>query len=88
MQATDNLELPVTLPPFWRASQFYAGDDKNVIVLDWPGHGYVTVDLRRRNFALGRALVHKSQKVTYSRRDWKVKLFSDAIDALRKVHQQ
>jgi hypothetical protein len=75
------LPLPLPLPAGWAASRRWE-NDPNVIIVEWPGHGSVTVDLRKRNFELGVSLVHKGNKTRYTGRGWEARLFSDAFAAL------
>lgn len=76
------LQLPIVLPEGWSAVRRWPQDDK-VIVIFWLGRGSVTIDLRRRNFALSATLVHRSNKKKYAGTGWEKKLFQDAVSALR-----
>jgi hypothetical protein len=53
------------------------------IVLEWPGHGAVTVCEKVRSFELG--MVPPRRTKGYSGRGWKDRLYADAIKALQDV---
>lgn len=56
------------------------------IVLEWPGHGAVTVDENVRGFALGMQPIRK--RGDYAGRGWKDRLYADAIKALQEVFER
>lgn len=82
MGEREALQLPIVLPEGWSAVRRFQPDNK-VVGIYWLGHGSVTVDLRRRNFALGTTLVHRSNKQKYCGLGWEKKLFHDAVFTLR-----
>lgn len=55
------------------------------VVIDAP-HGSVTVDVGMRNFTLGEQ--HVKLYCTYERRDWRDRLYRDAIDALATLGKE
>ena len=74
--------LPVPLPEGWRAARRFDNDDK-VVVIHGPGAA-VTVDLRRRNFAVGvHRLIHKTRIGKYPDEFGIKRLYQDALHALR-----
>jgi hypothetical protein len=74
--------LPVPLPAGWRAARRFDNDDK-VVVIHGPGAA-VTVDLRRRNFAVGvHRLIHKTRIGKYKDEFGLKCLYQDALHALR-----
>ncbi|MGF6836993.1 hypothetical protein QF001_000860 [Paraburkholderia youngii] len=55
-------------------------------VIEWPGHGFATVDERVRGFALGMQVVR--MRGDYAGRGWKDRLYADAVKALQEVFER
>jgi hypothetical protein len=64
---------------------------RNVVVLQYKQHGYVTIDYTRRDFDLGMTLVRGQRPwndpipAMYRGRGWRDNLERDAMFALQKI---
>jgi hypothetical protein len=68
-----------TLPEGWTREEIGCYG----VVIEWPGHGAVTVSEKARSFELGMA--PPSRRGNYAGRRWKDRLYADAIKALQDV---
>lgn len=77
--------LPVELPEGWKAK---ALPDRTLVILEyWSiGHyiGAVTINEVDRNYAFG-ADTRDSSMERYTGRNWRVRLYRDAIDAVARL---
>lgn len=69
----------MTLPEDWTREEIRGYG----IVLEWLGHGCVTVDEDRRGFALGMCPVR--ERGDYTGKGWRERLYAAAINALQDV---
>lgn len=71
--------MAVLLPKDWTREEIRGYGT----VLEWAGHGAVTINEDVRGFALGMCPVRT--KGEYAGRGWKDRLYADAISALTKA---
>lgn len=74
------MKLPITLPEGWTAQSMIAF---GVVITADNRRGYVTVDERLRAFETGMTAVRKRGHVDYAGRNWKTRLYSDAVATLQ-----
>ncbi len=73
----------MTLPDGWTEEL-----SPKFAILEWPGHGAVTISLERRGFVLGHGVYvpwPDPKANPYTGRGWKDRLYADAIKALQNV---
>lgn len=71
--------MAVLLPAGWVREERWFG-----VILMWSDHGFVTINEKKRGFALGSGSIVQAMP-GYTGRGWKDRLYADAIAALIKA---
>lgn len=74
------MTLPIKLPEGWSVRNISA---LNVIITTSDRAKYVAVDERLRAFEVGVMVVRKQCHVNYTGRNWRTRLYNDAVATLQ-----